>query len=133
LIKQVIKDWQRGSDIGKANNQQFVNIPFAVIKHKLVYLCELNGIAFVEQEESYTSQASFFDNDCILVYGEPRAAETKFSGKRIKRGMYRTAAGYRFNADVNGALNIMRKSKVVDLTVLYCRGAVDTPTRVKIA
>ena len=29
-------------------------------------------------------------------------------------------------ADVNGALNIMRKSSVVDVNVLYSRGKVDT-------
>ena len=56
-----------------------------------------------------------------------------FLGKRIKRGVYQTSKGYIFNADINGALNILRKSNVVDLEVLYSRGVVDTPTRIRIA
>ena len=127
------KGWQNESGMGKVKNQQFVNIPFAMIKEKLSYLCELYGITFVVQEESYTSQASFFDRDFIPVYGETGAGDVKFSGWRVKRGMYRAANGYKFNADVNGALNIMRKSKVVGLTILYCRGEVDTPKRVGVA
>ena len=130
------KNWQKGSDMGRVTNQQFVNIPFSAIKSKLTYLCELNGIVFVEQEESYTSQASFFDRDYIPVYGEPGANEARFSGRRVKRGVYRTANGYTFNADVNGALNILQKSKVggcETLAALYHRGTVDMPTRVRVA
>ena len=56
-----------------------------------------------------------------------------FLGKRIKRGLYQTSKGYILNADVNGALNILRKSNVVDLEVLYSRGEVDTPVRIRIA
>ena len=52
---------------------------------------------------------------------------------RIKRGLYQTSKGYILNADVNGALNILRKSNVVDLEVLYSRGEVDTPVRIRIA
>ncbi|MBQ2320001.1 MAG: transposase, partial [Lachnospiraceae bacterium] len=56
-----------------------------------------------------------------------------FSGKRIHRGLYQRADGKCFNADVNGALNIMRKSSVVDMSILYGRGEVDTPVRIRIA
>ena len=52
---------------------------------------------------------------------------------RIQRGLYKTASGYIFNADVNGALNIMRKSNVVDMNILYTRGEVDTPIRIRVA
>ncbi len=97
------------------------------------YLCELNGITYVNQEESYTSKASFWDKDNISVYNDDNPKEYQFSGNRIHRGMYRTAGGIRFNADVNGALNIMRKSSVVDLSILYGRGEVDTPVRIRIA
>ncbi|MCQ2432894.1 MAG: transposase, partial [Clostridia bacterium] len=43
--------------------------------------------------------------------------------------------GMMLNADINGALNILRKTKsnVVDLTVLYGRGEVDTPVRIRVA
>ena len=125
--------FQRGSHMGKQNNQSFVNIPYGLLRDKLSYLCELNGIAYVEQEESYTSKASFWDKDDIPVYNKDNPKDYEFSGKRIHRGLYKTATGKTFNADVNGALNIMRKSSVVDLSILYGRGEVDTPVRIRIA
>ena len=98
----------------------------APLRDKLEYLCELNGIILVMQEESYTSKASFWDKDVIPVYKSDDTEEYHFSGKRIHRGQYRTASGQVLNADVNGALNIMRKSSVVDVNILYSRGEVDT-------
>lgn len=127
------EDFQRNSNIGKTNNQTFVNIPFGRLRNKLEYLCELNGIEYVLQEESYTSKASFFDRDEMPVYKENDISYHIFSGRRIFRGMYQTGNGYRFNADVNGALNILRKSNVVILHALYDRGEVDTPVRIRIA
>ncbi len=125
--------FQRNSDMNKRNNQNFVNIPYGKLRSKLEYLCELNGIVFVKQEESYTSQASFWDRDNIPVYNADNPQTYKFSGTRIRRGLYRTANGTLLNADVNGALNILRKSSVVDLTVLYSSGEVDTPVRIRVA
>ena len=75
----------------------------------------------------------FFDKDIIPVYNQYNPVNYSFSGKRIKRGLYRTKSGYLLNADVNGALNIMLKSNVVSLTALYLRGDVDTPVRIRIA
>ena len=125
--------FQRNSNIGKANNQTFVNIPFGKLREKLEYLCKLYGLIFVEQEESYTSKSSFFDMDILPKFEADKPQTYSFSGKRIKRGLYQTSKGYILNADVNGALNILKKSNVVDLEVLYSRGVVDTPTRIKIA
>ena len=125
--------FQRNSNMGKQNNQNFVNIPYGHLRDKLSYLCELNGIVYIEQEESYTSKASFWDNDNIPVYNNDNPKEYEFSGSRIHRGLYKTAGGKVLNADINGALNIMRKSRVVDLKVLYSRGEVDTPVRIRIA
>ncbi|MGL5575256.1 MAG: RNA-guided endonuclease InsQ/TnpB family protein [Sarcina sp.] len=123
---------QQNANLGKANNQNFVNIPVGNIKEKLEYLCELNNIKFHKQEESYTSKASFFDNDEIPKYN-PNAPKTyTFSGKRVKRGLYKTATDKTINADINGALNILKKSSVVDLSVLYSRGEVATPVRIRI-
>ena len=127
------ENFQRNTVLGKKNNQTFVNIPFGSLVNKLSYLCELYGLTFVKQEESYTSKASFFDQDDIPVYKEGNNKEYVFSGKRVKRGLYETKEGKRINADVNGAYNILRKSKVVDLTVLYNRGELDTPIRIRIA
>ena len=126
------EDFQRNSNIGSINNQNFVNIPYGKLRDKLIYLCKLYGIEFKLQEESYTSKASFFDGDEIPIYDKENIQEYKFSGKRIKRGLYQTSKGYQLNADCNGALNILRKSKVVDLSVLYNRGELNTPKRIRV-
>lgn len=133
LVVGYNETFQRNADIGRQNNQNFVNIPFGKLRSKLEYLCELNSIVFVKQEESYTSKASFWDKDIIPVYNANNPQKYHFSGKRMKRGLYRTANGKLLNADVNGALNILRKSSVVDLTVLYSSGEVDTPVRIRVA
>ena len=125
--------FQRSSHISKQNNQNFVNIPYGRLRDKLAYMCELNGITYVEQEESYTSKASFWDKDNIPVYNNDNPKEYEFSGNRVHRGLYKTSNGKTFNADINGALNIMRKSSVVDMNILYGRGEVDTPIRIRIA
>ena len=133
LICGYNETFQRNSNIGKANNQTFVNIPFGKLREKLEYLCKLYSLKFVEQEESYTSKSSFFDMDILPKFEADKPQTYSFLGKRIKRGLYQTSKGYIFNADVNGALNILRKSNVVDLEVLYSRGEVDTPARIRIA
>ena len=125
--------FQRNSKLGKANNQNFVNIPYGSFRAKLEYLCKLNGISFTEQEESYTSKASFWDRDDMPVYNADNPQKYAFSGKRIFRGLYKTSTGRLLNADVNGALNILRKSNVVDLSVLYSRGELNTPVRIRVA
>lgn len=113
------KNIQDSSNLGKVNNQNFVNIPISKINTKLRNKCIYYGINFIEQEESYTSKASFIDNDDIPVYGKlPKDKNGNnitpiFSGKRVYRGLYKTKNNFLINADVNGALNIMRKSNIV--------------------
>ena len=133
LVVGYNETFQRGSNLGKQTNQDFVSIPYGKLREKLEYLCELNGMVFVKQEESYTSKASFWDKDNIPVYNADNPQAYAFSGNRIHRGLYKTKNGITFNADVNGALNILRKSSVVDLTVLYGSGKVDTPVRIRVA
>ena len=132
LVLGYNEDFQRNSNIGSINNQNFVNIPYGKLRDKLIYLCKLYGIEFKLQEESYTSKASFFDGDEIPIYDKENPQEYIFSGKRIKRGLYQTSSGKLINADCNGALNILRKSKVVDLSVLYNRGELNTPKRIRV-
>ncbi len=117
-------------NIGRVNNQNFVNIPIGNIRFKLEYLCKLYNIIYIKQEESYTSKASFFDGDDIPTIGDK--VNISFSGNRVKRGQYKTKSGKTLNSDVNAALNILKKSKVVDLSILYNRGEVDTPIRIRI-
>lgn len=119
-------------NLGKKNNQVFTQLPFGKIREKLEYLCKRYNINYILQEESYTSKASFFDNDELPIYNADNPQTYEFSGKRIKRGLYQTKNNYLFNADCNGALNILRKSSVVDLSILYGRGALDTPKRIRI-
>ena len=103
------KGWKQEINIGKKNNQNFVQIPFTKFKQMLKYKGEKEGINIHFQEESYTSKASFLSNDTIPVYGETEE-QPKFSGYRAKRGLYKdTRYGY-INADVNGAYNILRKA-----------------------
>lgn len=125
--------FQHKVTLGKVNNQKFTMIPFGRFKNRLEYLCERYKINHVEQEESYTSKASFFDNDEMPVWNPRNPKEGKFSGKRIKRGLYQTKNKTLINADINGALNILRKSKLTDLTVLQRRGAVISPSRIRLA
>ena len=126
-------EFQLSVDIGRRNNQNFINIPFGQLRNKLSYLCELNSIDYIEQEESYTSKASFWDKDEIPVYNSDKPKAYKFSGNRVYRGLYKTASSKLLNADVNGALNIMRKSSVVSVGALYGRGEVGTPMRIRVA
>ncbi len=100
--------WKQEANMGKRNNQQFVMIPHARFIAMLTYKAELVGIQVLVEEESYTSKASFLDNDPIPTYGKKDKGVT-FSGKRVKRGLYKAANGRMINADVNGSYNIMRK------------------------
>lgn len=124
--------FQSRSNLGRVNNQNFVMIPLGRLKNRLEYICTQYGINFVQQEESYTSKASFFDNDEIPKWNPQNPEEAKFSGKRVHRGLYITSTEIQLNADVNAALNILRKSNLTDLTVLQARGVVSSPLRCKI-
>jgi putative transposase len=86
-----------------------VNISLGQFVSKLEYKLEAHGIKVVMSDESYTSRASFADNDPLPEKYEPEK-EHRFSGKRIERGLYRTAKGILINADLNGAFNIIRKA-----------------------
>ena len=96
------KEWKQGINIGRVNNQNFVNIPYYKLLNMLIYKCELLGIRVHITEESYTSKCSFLDNEEICKH-------EGYKGKRIKRGLYKSSDGRLINADVNGALNILKK------------------------
>ena len=96
------KEWKQGINIGRVNNQNFVNIPYYKLLNMLTYKCELLGITVHITEESYTSKCSFLDNEEICKHDD-------YKGKRIKRGLYKSSDGRLINADINGALNILKK------------------------
>lgn len=102
LVIGLNKMWKQDVNIGAKNNQNFVNIPHSQFIQMIKYKCELEGIKVVITEESYTSKCSFLDNEEIKKHKE-------YSGKREKRGLFKSANGQLINADLNGSLNILRK------------------------
>jgi putative transposase len=100
--------WKQDPNMNRKNAQEFVQIPHARFISMLSYKAQLAGIQIIVSEESYTSKASFLDLDNIPTYGKEEE-EPVFSGKRTKRGMYKSSTGRKINADVNGSYNIMRK------------------------
>lgn len=126
-------DFKRGMNLGKKNNQQFTQISFGSLREALKNLCERYGIRYVEQEESYTSKASFLDLDDIPVYNAENPYKGTFSGKRVHRGLYRFSDGRIVNADVNGAANILRKSKQNFDFEGLCRGLLASPLRIRVS
>ncbi|MCK5522285.1 MAG: transposase [Thiomargarita sp.] len=101
--------WKSGINIGKRNNQNFVQIPHARLIELVKYKFEQENGIVVVNEESYTSKASALDLDEIPTFSKRRNKKSDFSGKRVKRGLYKTLQGLLINADMNGALNIIRK------------------------
>ena len=111
-IGNIVFGWGQGiktsANLGKQNNQNFVQIPTSRLKNRIQELAESVGIIFNETEEAYSSKSSFLDNDLVPRYGE-KPKGYKFSGRRVKRGLYRSAKGILINADLNGAGSILRK------------------------
>ena len=105
------KGWKQECDNGKENNQNFIQIPYTNLYQKITDKLTKHGIEVIEQEESYTSQASAIDLDHIPVYGDYLPAGS-FSGIRYGKHnrLYKSKDGITINADMNGALNILRKA-----------------------
>lgn len=94
--------WKDSINLGKRANQNFVTIPFVRLYDLLKYKLELNGINYIETEESHTSKCSFIDKEKICHH-------ESYVGRRIKRGLFMSKDGKKYNADINGSLNILRK------------------------
>lgn len=111
-IGTLVIGWNEGfksnANMGRLNNQKFVQMPLGKLKDRLKQLCELHGIRFEETEEAYTSKASYLDGDSLPRFGE-KPDGWKASGKRVRRGLYQSADGSIVNADLNGAANILSK------------------------
>ena len=123
---------KQATNMGKRNNQNFVQIPIFTLRVKLKSLCERYGLNYVEQEESYTSKASSLDRDEIPVYNADNPVKPKFSGKRVKRGLYQTKDGHLINADCNGSLGVGLKSKHKLIFERVSRVCLAQPVRVNI-
>ena len=121
------KQWKLKLNLGKRNNQTFANIPFSKLIQMIEYKATQNNINIMIQEESYTSKASYFDNDKIPTLRDK--GQRIFSGERIRRGLYMCKDGSFVNADVNGSLNIMRKA-VNDVERPVDKGFVTNPLKI---
>ncbi|NES80518.1 MAG: IS200/IS605 family element transposase accessory protein TnpB [Moorea sp. SIO2B7] len=136
-IKTIVLGWNEGlksnANMGRLNNQNFVQIPLGKLKDRLRQLCEIHGIRLEVTEEAYTSKASYLDGDSLPKFGE-KPNGWKASGKRIKRGLYRSGDNSVVNADLNGSANILRKvaSKLgIDLSRLG-RRSLTTVARIRL-
>lgn len=121
--------WKQNIGLGKRNNQNFVSISFNKLISLLKYKAEEKGILFESVEESYTSKI-----DHLSL--EPLCKQESYSGQRIKRGLFKSGIGKILNADINGAIGILRKANGIlddQLLVLQDRGDVVSPEVLKIA
>jgi len=129
LVVGYYKEWKQDINIGKRNNQNFVQIPFYKYIQMLEYKCKLEGIGFHTREESYTSKYSALDREDIKKHDT-------YLDRRVKRGMFKSSKGIRINADLNGALNILRKETgdkaEAILQTLSGRGQVVWPAKVNL-
>lgn len=120
LVVGYNKGWKQNVNMGKNNNQKFTSIPFARLISKLKYKCEMRGIKFITNEESYTSK-------CDSLAFEKIGKHDLYLGKRSKRGLFKSSSGKLINADVNGAVNILRKvvddsdviHRIIDMGLLF--------------
>ena len=136
-VGTLVIGWNQGfkeaANMGRVNNQKFVQMPLGKLKDRLKQLCDLHGIRFIETDEAYTSKSSYLDGDSLPVYGQ-KPIGWKASGKRVKRGLYQSANGSIINADLNGSANILRKvasNLSIDLGLLG-RRCLTTATRVRL-
>ena len=123
-------------NLGKVNNQNFVNIPFNQLIERLRYKAMLAGMNFMTVEESYTSKTSFLDREKLHQYknNQPQKGYT-FLGQRFKRSLFRSQSGYIIHADVNASFNIIRKVSGEEIYNYVNLGSIkgSSPKRMRIA
>ena len=120
------KHWKTDCNMGKKNNQNFVQIPHSKLIELIQYKAKLYGIEVITREESYTSKCSFIDNEDIKK-------QNKYKGKRVYRGLFKSSIGITINADINGALNIIRKEFSQFKYEPTDRGLVANPSRINLS
>ena len=114
------KEWKQNINLGRRNNQNFVQIPHYRFIEMITYKAKLAGIEVITKEESYTSKCSFLDD-------EPIEKHEDYAGRRVKRGLFKSATGKLINADVNAAYNIMKKHLGIGLKDLDSVQVMNTP------
>lgn len=125
------KGWKQNVNLGERTNQNFVQIPFDKLKQKVKHKLEARGIAFELVPESHTSKCSFYDEEAVEHHDE-------YVGERVERGLFEASDGTRYNADVNGAVNMARKATGKPNSDLFeseegVERAVDAPRRISLS
>lgn len=126
------KNFKKSVNLGSTNNQNFVQIPYGNFRKQLNLLCNIHGIEYIEQEESYTSKCSYVDGDIIPTYKLNSDNKFQFSGQRISRGLYKSKNGMLINADVNASANIGKKCKQNFVVKGLSSGLAVSPKRIKV-
>ncbi|ADI74074.1 transposase, IS605 OrfB family [Methanohalobium evestigatum Z-7303] len=121
-----LKEIKQEQNIGKENTQNFQTIPFARFKYKLASKCKYHGIKYQEVDEAYTSKVDALALELIKKH-------KKYLGKRPKRGIFQSSTGRLINADINGALNILRKVIGDSLAGITDSGDVNSPGRIRLS
>jgi putative transposase len=116
--------WKQRVKIGRRNNQSFVSIPHTRLIRMLSYKAEMVGMHVIVREEAHTSRCSFLDD-------EPIGHHKRYVGRRVQRGLFRTATGQHLNADVNGSYNILVKA-APEAFALGRSGCVVQPVRLEL-
>jgi putative transposase len=125
ISKVVVGDVAKSLDhinLGKKTNQNFVNFFLGQFIDKLGYKLGSDGIKLVVTDEIIPASLRFVDDYKMpLLYNLDVKLKPVLSGKRVKRGMYKSSEGIFLNAHVNGAYNILRKTDAnFSLTQLIC-------------
>ena len=97
-----IKKRKQNCNIGRINNQNFVQIPYMLLHQQLKYKAQESNINFIVQDESHTSICSFLDN-------EPIEEHEVYVGQRKSRGIFKSTKAY-INADINATYNIIKNA-----------------------
>jgi putative transposase len=115
IIVGDLTDIRNGKNWGDSGNQQFHTWPFDKIIKMLTYKARLKGIRVVKEPEDYTSQT------CCLC-------GTICRSNRVHRGLYAcNQCGAVINADVNGAINILKRYLPEQLGVSWSSGCLAQP------
>ena len=130
---------QRYGRVNRRSNLQedgyydkFRDLPLREFKNKLEHKCKIYDINFVKQEESYTSKSDFLANDILSSVNFEKLKNYEFKGERISRGQYKSSTDVILNADINAALNILKKANITDINHLMT-SQIKQPKRIKIS
>ena len=96
------KNWKNNINLGKKNNQNFVEFPFSSLVDKISYKAKLVGIDVKITEESYTSKVDHLAFETLEKHDI-------YLGNRKKRGLFQSSVNQLINADINGSIGIARK------------------------